>query len=225
MTLPWLPHPSGLARIEAHLGGADAAHLDGLLGGRLWEESVAADVALTPADRARSAAWGRALPPGSAARILASTPHHDADSSTRVRGDGVVCLRSAAWIHMGGAPPQLLEIALPRALRARFGPVSYRWSHIAPRDVEVLGGVRVTSALATACDLALALGKHHDRTRSSPGRTLETSHLGHEVSSLRRWLDALLQGPLVDPADLHTRLLATRRPHTRSARAVVAAGS
>lgn len=204
MTLPWLPRPVGPARTVAQLGTTPAPHLDGLLGTRLWSEAVVADVGLSAADRARSAVHGGSSGEHRASRV-------SQEETVGQRGDGVVCLRAAAWIHLGGEVPPVLEIAVPRALRARFGGVRYRCVPVAERDVVVLGGVRVTTPLATACDLALVLGQH--RRGEAVAHPDDGQH--------RAALLALLRHD-VDGREVRTRLLATRRPHTRAAQAVLA---
>ncbi len=69
---------------------------------------------------------------------------------------GAVARRSAAWVHLGGSPPQRAEMVIAPTAR-RPGPHPYRVAFAAPLghgDVEVLGGVAVTTVRRTGLDIA-----------------------------------------------------------------------
>lgn len=62
---------------------------------------------------------------------------------------------TAAWVHLGGDPPERVHVVAPRGVRAPE-PAPGRTSSVADlpgRDVLVLGGVRVTTPRRTAVDL------------------------------------------------------------------------
>ncbi len=69
---------------------------------------------------------------------------------------GVVGRRSAAWVHLGGPAPRRAELLLAPGSR-RPGPDPDRVAFAAtlvPADVQVLGGVRVTTPQRTGLDIA-----------------------------------------------------------------------
>lgn len=69
---------------------------------------------------------------------------------------GVVGRGSAAWVHAGGAPPGKVEVLVGSG-RRRVAPSARRTSaeaSLAPSDVEIVGGLAVTTVQRTATDVA-----------------------------------------------------------------------
>lgn len=89
----------------------------------------------------------------------------DLPSSPAVRGaslvdevprGGVVGRGSAAWVHAGGAPPPKVEVLVGSG-RRRVPPSARRTSaeaSLVPSDVELVGGLRVTTVHRTGTDVA-----------------------------------------------------------------------
>jgi hypothetical protein len=205
-TTPWSPRSVGLLRLprdgwDAGVGAVDAD----LLGEALWCGRAAADVVLTPADRARDAVVACGVTTLLANRIAA-----DGAVPTPSPADGgTVCLLGAAWIHTGGPPPRRLDVTVPRAVRARFGPVRYRCVDLRERDVVVVGGVRVTSPLTTACDLARdAVAGEVDSDRADDG-----DRAAHAAALAR------LVAAGVEVEAVRARLMTSNRSRGRRARA------
>ena len=211
MRTTWLPRPVDVVRrtdgdsgIVVGPGEAD------LLGDHLWRARVAADVVLTPADRARDAVLACGVPtllPTACGGGRAAPPPSPADG-------GTVCLLAAAWIYTGGQPPSRLDVTVPRPVRARFGPVRYRNVVLRERDVVVLGGVRVTSPLTTACDLA------RDAVQQDLALHADTdpdTHPGRGPSSHAEAIERLLAAG-VDVDAVRARLVAAHRSRARQAR-------
>lgn len=203
MTTPWLPRPTGLLRLPhehpgTRLGPADAD----LLGDHLWCGRVAADVVLTPADRARDAV----VACGVATLLGRSSADGDPPRRPSPADGGTVCLLAAAWIRTGGPPPRRLDVTVPRPVRARFGPVRYRTVVLRDRDVVVVGGVRVTSPLTTACDLARDAVEQGDSARGPDP--------AEHAEALRRLVAAGVELDAV-----RARLMTANRSRARQARA------
>lgn len=213
MTTTWRPRPVGVVRRtneDSHIvvGPSDAD----LLGDHLWHGRVTPDVALTPAGRARDAVLACGVP-----TLLHTARAGQGPAQPPSPADGgTVCLLAAAWIHTGGRPPSRLDVTVPRPVRARFGPVRYRNVVLSDRDVVVVGGVRVTSPLTTACDLArdaveqdVALdGDPEPDGSTDPGRGA-TAH----AEAIGRLLAAG-----VDADAVRARLVAAHRSRARQAR-------
>lgn len=69
---------------------------------------------------------------------------------------GVICRRSAAWIHLGGVAPSRVELLIAPGAR-RPGPHPDRVvvaASVAKDDVQTLGGLAVTTVQRTGLDLA-----------------------------------------------------------------------
>lgn len=77
-------------------------------------------------------------------------------------GDGTVVLATAAWVHLGGPPPGVVDIAVPEPRLSRRRDVRLRITRHRPDGIAVLRGVRVTTRLQTAADLARAAGGAED---------------------------------------------------------------
>jgi len=204
MTATWLPRPAGVVRRTHERSGIVVGPGEAdLLGDRLWDTRVAADVVLTPADRARDAVLACGVP-----TLLRREPADgDPPPPPSPADGGTVCLLAAAWILAGGAPPSRLDVAVPRPVRARFGPVRYRTVALRDRDVVVVGGVRVTSPLTTGCDLA----------RDAVEQDLDVDHdrgPSPHVVAVERLLAAG-----VDADAVRARLMAAHRSRARQARA------
>ncbi|GMA31373.1 hypothetical protein [Litorihabitans aurantiacus] len=120
---------------------------------------------------------------------------------------GVIALRAAAWIHLGGPPPDVLDVHVPRPLRARFGVVRYRCARTSGLDVDAIGGVPTTSLLTTACDLAREVSALEDSGDDDGARLARES------------LRAVLEH--VRPDAVRGRLLSAARARGRRALAVV----
>ncbi|PWD49767.1 hypothetical protein C8046_02670 [Serinibacter arcticus] len=193
----WRPRTAAAARLPRDLRDVLGAPEGSVRGDHLWDGPVAVDVPLSPALRARSAVRATGTGPLTAARSVDGGP-----------GEGVVCLLAAAWIHAGGPPPELLHVALRRPVRARFGPVRHRCVDLPERDVVDVGGVRVTNPLATACDLARAVGA----TRVAGPSDVAPSDA---TDALRRLV------AVVERSAVRARLLTAPRARARLARAAL----
>ncbi|ROR93611.1 hypothetical protein EDD28_3029 [Salana multivorans] len=100
----------------------------------------------------------RSAAPGTAASLdLPDGPAERAAGLRRlVPGDGTVVLTTAAWVHLGGRPPLVVDVAVPEPRLSRRRGIRLRITRHRPDGVAVLGGVRVTTRVQTAADLARA---------------------------------------------------------------------
>jgi hypothetical protein len=64
----------------------------------------------------------------------------------------VIAGPTAAWVHLGGAPPAPVELLSP-AHRGVLAGVVLRQARLAPGEIDTLGGAPVTSPRRTAVDL------------------------------------------------------------------------
>ncbi|MFC5319160.1 MULTISPECIES: hypothetical protein [Brachybacterium] len=70
----------------------------------------------------------------------------------RLQSHHVVAGPSAAWVFLGGDPPERAELLSP-AHRGSIPGATVRTARLHPREVETIGGAPVTSPLRTAADL------------------------------------------------------------------------
>lgn len=123
---------------------------------------------------------GLYLPPDLLGSALGRALALGAATGDLLREDHVIAGASAAWVLLGGAPPDPAEM-LSRAHRGPVAGVLVRSGRIGPEEVETLGGAPVTTPLRTAVDL-LVIDPSPGRTRLV-GRLLHEGHLdGEEVT-------------------------------------------
>jgi hypothetical protein len=122
-------------------------------------------------------------------------------------GGAAVGFRTAAWVHIGGAEPPVLEVASPLGShRAVRGGVRLRQVALPAGDVERVAGVPVTTPPRTAADLARDLPAAEalpwlDRLRDGAGvtpaavvRQLDAMPAARRVTTARRLVRAWAVG-------------------------------
>lgn len=124
----WHPRPVTAVRTLPS-GPLEGWRCDGLLGDRLPGDVVARDVPVGPGDRARAL-------------------------RERVPRTGVVILETAAWIHLGIGWPDRVAVAFASPVRNRFNGIEPHCLSHQRSDVLRLGGIALTTPVATAADLA-----------------------------------------------------------------------
>jgi hypothetical protein len=71
---------------------------------------------------------------------------------------GVVGFATAAWVHTGGPAASPIDLIIaPGSTRPRQGRMRLHEHRLAPREVHLVAGLRLTSPVRTAADLARSL--------------------------------------------------------------------
>ncbi|MFC0675387.1 hypothetical protein [Brachybacterium hainanense] len=107
-----------------------------------------------------------------------------------LRSHQVIAGATAAWVLLGGRPPEVLELISP-SHRTIIAGVEVHQAEIRPGDVVVLGGAPITAPGRIATDL-LRMHPEHTACRIVE-ELLETGHLG--MQEVARRLDLLFGAP------------------------------
>jgi len=71
---------------------------------------------------------------------------------------GVVGFGTAAWVHTGGPAASPIDLVIaPGSTRPRRGRMRLHEHRLGPREVQMIAGLRLTSPVRTAADLARSL--------------------------------------------------------------------
>lgn len=143
---------------------------DGLVLTLLPTCAVALDVSLDPADRAAALRGVAAVAP------LAAQ-------------GAVLVLAAAAWVHLGGAPPVVVDLALTSPRRSRRPGIRLRTTRYRPDGLVSLGGLSVTTPLQTAADLARAAALRSEPSDKTASEALAALvRAGIDLSAVRALL-------------------------------------
>ena len=91
---------------------------------------------LQPVDLLRSAE-------GRLRAVIAALPHQ-----------GVLLASTALWVHVGGPPPETLEVCLPGGRRSRLPYLETRRGRLPRSDTTVINGVTCATVARAAVDIA-----------------------------------------------------------------------
>ena len=74
--------------------------------------------------------------------------------ATAMPCQGVLLASTAMWVHVGGAPPDILEVCLPGGRRSRLSYLVTRRGRLPRCDTTVIDGVTCATIARAAVDIA-----------------------------------------------------------------------
>lgn len=203
MEIPAAPapaHPIGLCAAWSR----HAAELALDLGGELqrWEETPTTAAMVGRGEIARLMP-GVFLPPDLLDSAVRRALAIGCALGGRLQSHHVLAGPTAAWVHLGGAPPAPVELLSP-AHRGVLAGVVQRHARLDPGEIDTLGGAPVTTPRRTAVDLL----RFSSETTAGPLlRRLERTGLV-EAEEVRAHLHRLHRHPGVEAArERLTRIL------------------
>jgi predicted transcriptional regulator of viral defense system len=123
----------------------------------------------SPLDDLR-AAWLSTNPQALAPERTAALPH-----------DAVIAAAAAAMVHgIGDVYPAPYRIIVPERRQSNTGTIAYSWRPLDPHDIEILGGLPVTTRERTIVDLLVDEGDV-----SIAADALGDAYRGHELDETR----------------------------------------
>lgn len=154
-----------------------------------WPESPATRSMVLRGELLRLRA-GMYVPPGACASAVDRAVAVGCAVGPALRSHQVIAGTSAAWVLLGGIPPDPMELISP-SHRTVIAGVVVRQSVLAPQDVEMIGGAPITVPARTAVDLLRLHARHVAVTAVED--LVASGHL--DLREVRRRLDRLHGAP------------------------------